>query len=237
MKEMKSKHYRPEEIDIIKKYYEVIGARRTQKELEKAGYLRSWRGVMTQAFKLGLKSPLHQQVNSGGFKKGHVPANKGKKMPKHVYQKAKPTMFKKGNKPANTKKKGDISIRKDSKGRPYKYIKVSDGNWPLLHRYLWKKHHGAIPKGHIVVFKDGDSLNCTIDNLELITKAENVRRNHNPKKVAEKWDNPTDAMVIGRLSISYPEIKEELPNHPELIEAARQNIILNREIKKQENEQ
>ncbi|MDX5299359.1 MAG: HNH endonuclease, partial [Gammaproteobacteria bacterium] len=34
-----------------------------------------------------------------------------------------------------------------------------------------------IPDGHIVVFRDGNRRNIKIENLELISRAENARRN------------------------------------------------------------
>jgi hypothetical protein len=228
-------YYTDKEVAIIKKYYEAIGAKNTAEILRQAGYHRSWKAVGAKAYTLGLKSPLHHGVNKGGFKKGHVPANKGKKMPKEVYEKAKRTMFKPGRKPHNTKQKGDISIRVDKTGRSYKYIKISDGNWELLHRHLWKKQHGPIPRKHVLIFKDGDSLNCSLNNLQLITMAENMQRNRNYEKLKKSWEQPSDAQVIGRMVLKFPGIREELQKHPDLIETARQTMILNREIKKQKN--
>lgn len=111
------------------------------------------------------------------FKKGVTPHNKGKQMPSQVYEKVSHTFFKKGHKPVNTKQNLDISIRRDKSGAEYKYIKLSDSHWELYHRYLWKQHNGSIPKGHIVVFKDKNSMNCTIENLEIITYKENMDRN------------------------------------------------------------
>lgn len=79
------------------------------------------------------------------------------------------------------------SIRADSEG--FLRIKVREalpgepagfGNgkaWPLLNRHTWEQHHGPIPPKHIVAFKDGDRSNCAIENLELISMADNARRN------------------------------------------------------------
>lgn len=47
------------------------------------------------------------------FPKGHVPANKGRKMNAGVYAKVSATMFKKGHMPDNTLYDGAESIRKD----------------------------------------------------------------------------------------------------------------------------
>ena len=49
--------------------------------------------------------------------------------------------------------------------------------WRAYHAILWEEHHGPIPAGHIVVFRDRDMTRIEIDNLELITRAENMRRN------------------------------------------------------------
>ena len=114
---------------------------------------------------------------NGEFKKGSIPHNKGKKMTPEVYQKVSHTFFKKGQKPINRKEDNAISIRTDTTGIGYKYIKLADSEWELYHRYLWKQHHVSIPKGHIVVFKDKNSMNCTIENLEIISYKENMERN------------------------------------------------------------
>lgn len=116
------------------------------------------------------------------IKKGATPPNKGKKqseyMSKEAIEKCKPTQFKKGQKPHNTRAAdGEFSDRKDKTGKVYRHIRVSIGKWVLYHSYLWEKKYGKIPKGHCLWFKDGNSMNITLDNLELITRAENVRRN------------------------------------------------------------
>ncbi|MNN30638.1 hypothetical protein D3C81_1442920 [compost metagenome] len=42
---------------------------------------------------------------------------------------------------------------------------------------LWEQHHGQVPAGLILVFRDRNKQNIQLDNLELITRAENCRRN------------------------------------------------------------
>jgi hypothetical protein len=41
-----------------------------------------------------------------------------------------------------------------------------------LHRYIWEKQNGEIPKGMHIHHKDGNSLNNTLGNLELVTTKE-----------------------------------------------------------------
>ena len=111
------------------------------------------------------------------FKKGHVPANKGKKMSAELRERVKHTWFKKGNEPHNTSYDGYISIRKDKNGRQYAYIRISKGKFDMLHRYIWEQHNGPIPEGQIVTFINGDTSDLRIGNLELITREENMLRN------------------------------------------------------------
>jgi len=108
------------------------------------------------------------------FKKGMTPWNKGLK---GVNIGGRETQFKKGQKPHNTKYDGAISIRNDSSGTGYKHIRVSEGRWELLQRQVWEQHNGPIPEGMIIAFKNGDSMNCEIDNLTMITREENMIRN------------------------------------------------------------
>ena len=111
------------------------------------------------------------------FKPGHTPHNKGKQMDAEIYEKVAPTMFKKGNKPHNTKAVGAINIRLDTQGRPYQYIKIKDSQWELLQRHVWTKANGEIPRGSVVIFLDGNYLNCELTNLKVITRKENMARN------------------------------------------------------------
>lgn len=111
----------------------------------------------------------------GCFPKGHVPQNKGKKMPLDVYEKCKGTMFKKGNIPPNHRPVGSERLSKDG----YVEIKIAEPNkWQLKHRYIWEQVNGEIPAGHIVVFRDNDRTNVVMSNLMLITRKDNAIINH-----------------------------------------------------------
>ena len=111
------------------------------------------------------------------FKKGNISHNKGVKMPDEVYNKVKRTMFKKGIKPHNTQPVGTINLRVDNQNRVYAYIKIRDSYWRLIHRVVWEQHHGPIPSKHIVTFKDGNTLNWDISNLECISMKQNINKN------------------------------------------------------------
>lgn len=121
------------------------------------------------------------------FQKGHVPANKGKKGFNHPGMQA--TQFKKGQRPHTWQPIG--SERHSKEG--YLQRKVTDTGYPPrdwvgAHILLWREHHGEIPAGHKVVFKDRNKQNITIQNLELLSNAEMMKRNsyHNyPKEIAQ----------------------------------------------------
>jgi len=128
--------------------------------------------------KSGTFYPGHTKGKSTQYPKGHVPANKGKKISAELRKKLKHTFFQKGHKPANTKFNGYISLRKDKRsGITYKVIRVSEGNFKGLHIYNWEKENGPVPEGFIVAFKTTDTMNCDKENLELITRAESMKRN------------------------------------------------------------
>ena len=53
--------------------------------------------------------------------------------------------------------------------------------WQRVHALVWMEAHGPIPPGHIVVFRPGrhttDLERITLDGLELVTRAELMKRN------------------------------------------------------------
>ncbi len=172
------------------------------------------------------------------FPKGHIPANKGKKMPNELKERVKHTFFQKGHEPSNTLYNGAISARRDSKGRWYKHIRIAKGKWVLYHRYLWEKAFGKIPPKYLVAFKNGNSLDVRLENLEIITMQENSRRNHNREKAAEtmreQWASGerynNDDWIAGLLSRKNKKLRDEIKKHPELIELKREQLKLRRAI-------
>lgn len=155
--------------------------------------------VYNKARKMGLKAPLernrlagklgtnHPNAVAHRFKKGAVPPNKGKKMSPEVYEKVKETMFKKGNSPVNHREVGSERINVDG----YIEIKVAEPNrWRLKHRIIWEQVNGEIPKGYNVQFKNHNTQDCRIENLYIISKAEQMRTENSlvaryPKEVQE----------------------------------------------------
>lgn len=135
---------------------------------------------------LGLIIPrqiIEQRKKEYRIKPGTVPPNKGRKQTEYMsaeaIERTKATRFRKGSRPQTWKEgNGHISIRTDKRtGIRYQYIKLSDANWVELHRHNYEKEYGPVPKGMNVIFKDGNQMNCAIDNLELISNEDLMRRN------------------------------------------------------------
>lgn len=135
----------------------------------------------SEEFKKSEHSGRHNLIEGGKkfrFTKGHEPHNKGEKMPDDIYEKVKHSMFKKGNMPHNWKPDGTIVERIDNKTKiKYLYYKIKDSHWIPYHHKIWNEAHGPIPSPHIVIFKDGNTLNCELSNLEMITMVDNIKRN------------------------------------------------------------
>lgn len=54
-----------------------------------------------------------------------------------------------------------------------------DGQNQHVHRLVWIKHRGEIPKGCVVHHKDENKLNWDIENLEVISRSEHLKRHKN----------------------------------------------------------
>lgn len=169
---------------LIKKLYLTVPVKKLANRLG-----RSHTFVDERIKKMNLKIPreiIEQRKKDSRIKPGHIPMNKGRKqidyMTPEAIEKTVPTRFQKGNLPHNAIgfKDGDIQVRRghrDRNERPYKWKRISLGKWKMLHVYNWEKKHGPVPKCYIIVFRNGDTMNCSLKNLKKITLAENMRRN------------------------------------------------------------
>lgn len=182
---MNRQFWTDEELKILTELYPKTTAKDIAERLNKKEG-----SVYYKAFVLGLKkdedfkreTSRQMALKNGSnsrFKKGLIPFNKGKKieeyLPPEKIEKLKKTSFKKGNIPHNTKYDGYERISKDG----YVEVRVAPGKFVLKHRLIWEEHFGSIPKGKIIIFKDGDKTNLDISNLEMIDREENAIRNNN----------------------------------------------------------
>lgn len=165
---------------------------------------RSKSAVYGRATKLGLEKPdgwaaqcarwrwaegKHEGSRRRHFPKGHAPANKGLRRPGYGPGRMKETQFKKGQMsgaahhnyvPIGTVKfdpKRKVLVRKITDNQAI----YPAARWQPIHRMVWEAVHGKVPPGHIVVFRRGmktfTAAEITIEKLELVTLAENMRRN------------------------------------------------------------
>lgn len=145
----------------------------------------------------------HTASRATCFKLGATPFNKGlpmsEWMPQASADKCSRTQFRPGQMagaamhnwvPVGTEKVRDGLLCRKVTDDPNVYPAA---RWQPVSRLVWEAEHGPIPAGHIVRFRDGmatthrDSI--TLDRLELVTRAENMRRNsyhtRYPKEVAQ----------------------------------------------------
>lgn len=142
---------------------------------------------------------------TGKFRKGQTPHNKGKKMPKEVYEKVKHTMFAKGNVPPNHRPVGSERISKDG----YIEVKVAEPNkWRLKQRVVYEEAKGKIPEGCTIIFLDGNKQNCNIDNLRCITRSELLYLNRNGLNNSNEITET--GILMARLDITKNKKKQEL---------------------------
>lgn len=119
-----------------------------------------------------------------------------------------------------------------SNGKWYWMIKVGN-KFIKYHRYRWEKFRGKIPKGMKLVFLDGNTLNVKLSNLAIMSQQDLAGR------VAKKLHSElSDRYIAGVLSHGWhsksnKDLKKHLLNNPELLEAKRLSILLNRQTKKQ----
>ncbi len=198
--------------------------------------------VNARGWKLKLKKTeefMRTHSAKGYFKKGHNSFNKGRKQTEYMSAEAikrtAKTRFKKGNIPPNAKEKdGVIVIRKGHTGRnerPSKWIRLSLGKWQELSRYTWEKKYGKIKKGMIITFKDGNPLNCTLKNMEMISRAENALRNSASLNLSNGYVANTLSRIKGGIGLYDMQAREAYLQDKELIELKRTQLLLQRAIK------
>ncbi len=138
----------------------------------------------------------HTRVNSGSFRAGHEPWNKGL-IGFDPGGRSHETRFVPGAVRGQAARKwrplGAISVRHDQPprrwrghanarpGPPRQYIKVRDDGppkdrWIPLARYLWQKAYGPIPPGMLVAHINGNAMDDSLENLVLINRRVNMLR-------------------------------------------------------------
>ena len=111
-------------------------------------------------------------VTTGQFKRKHRPWNKGKK----GLRMSPGTEFKKGLVPKNKREAGTVTVRTRKRdGRQRAWVKVAEPNvWRLRATVVWERRYGPISDGLVVHHLDGDTLNDSLGNLAVVSRAAHV---------------------------------------------------------------
>lgn len=151
--------------------------------------------IYTKAFTLGLHktaeyldSPAACRLRRGDnvgrafrYQKGHVPANKGLRRPGWGPGRMRETQFKPGQCPPNRDPEFYVlgALRVNADGYIDMRVSFDKGarGWRALHRILWEDAHGPVPNGYALCFKNGERLDVELANLELVHRADLLRRN------------------------------------------------------------
>jgi hypothetical protein len=170
------KRFTSEEDQYLKDNYLIFSAREIERQLG-----RSTGSVRYRYRILGLIVPEEIIKQNRYFQKGYTPFNKGEKQEKWMSAEGikicENTQLKKGCIPWHAKKEIEIVKWQRAGGKPYLVIYFKSKKWFYLHRYIWEQQNGEIPKGFKLAFKDGNTLNCNIENLEVISCAELMQHN------------------------------------------------------------
>ena len=165
---MTGHHYSPEEIKFILSIQQGIGHQEITDRVNAQFDLQ-----LTKNQIKGFLGNRHLNTGrTGRFKKGHEPQNKGVQSCASGSEK---TWFLPGHMPANHRPVGSERTNVDG----YTEIKVAEPKkWKMKHVLIWETENGPLPKGHAVIFGDGDKTNLTLKNLILVTRGELAILNH-----------------------------------------------------------
>ena len=140
---------------------------------------------------------------TGHFQKGHVSHNKGKKGLR--IPGSEKGWFPKGHKPWNHANVGDETWSTDG----YLKVKIAEPNkWKFKHLIIWEAHNGPVPADKMVTFRNGNHADCTIENLALISKAENSIMN-NLKLRSETPELTDTGIIVARLKHTIAKVEKE----------------------------
>jgi hypothetical protein len=188
---MSRRHFHPAELAMILRQYPHMPTKVIAAMVE-----RTPSAVYQVALRVGIKkspeylaSPAACRLRRGDavgapfrFPKGHVPANKGLRRKGWAPGRMAETQFKPGVRQGVAVKLykpiGTERVSKDG----YRERKVNDDlplqrRWRAVHLIVWEAANGPVPKGHAIIFKNGDKTDIRLENLLCISRADNMRRN------------------------------------------------------------
>ena len=154
---------------------------------------------------------IYSPRGNGQFKKGNTPFNKGipqsEWMSEEGMNNCKYTQFNSektvNNANYNVKPIGTEFTESDG----YTRVKCAEktGNaaqryWKMKHLLVWEQYHGPAPKGHKIIFKDGNRSNFDINNLTCVPNNVHLRMNQ------YKYYNHTPEITEAGIAVCESEI-------------------------------
>jgi hypothetical protein len=115
--------------------------------------------------------------NKGQFTKGQTPWNKGSKN----FNPSPETQFKSGENHVGENHpswKGGVQVVSNDCA----YLWVGNKVRVRRPRKIYEENFGPIPTNYVIIHKDGNRYNDSPENLEAISRAENLRRNNEKNK-------------------------------------------------------
>jgi hypothetical protein len=171
--------------------------------------------VSVKALSAFLKKHNLKNGLDGRFHPGQIPHNKGRKG--YCSPGSEKGWFRPGHPGYKWKEKPVGSERVNADG--YVEVKYSDKpcttaqqrqrRWKGKHILVWEKANGPVPKGHAVIFVDGNRRNFKLKNLALVSRKELAVLNHAGMLSSKNEDITKLSVNIARLKVLVGERKRD----------------------------
>lgn len=128
------------------------------------------------AFKTRMAETLRGKRRPGQFAPGNRPWNKG--IPYRSGGRSVEHQFQPGKRPQNWRPIGYERVVQGYLERKVTDTGVTGADFRLVHHLVWEASgRGPVPAGYALVFRDGDARNFALENLELVSREDLMRRN------------------------------------------------------------
>lgn len=206
--------YTKEEVEFLRENYPKFSLLELTKMFNEKFNCNIYYRTLSSAMKRkGIKSG-----RTGCFEKGCISFNKGKKQteymtPEGIEQSSK-TRFQKGkNINKQRHKYAEVGTEVVDKNG-YIMVRVAERIenkshqfWKFKQQLIYEQHYGEIPKGHKVIFADGNNRNFDIDNLILVSNAELLKMNQYGLYYKGHAELTKAGLLITKLSLKRKEIE------------------------------
>lgn len=157
---------------------------------------------------------------TGHWKKGQPAWNKGKTWDEYMspegQENSRKTCFSADDRSINKSNHNELPIGTEREYRGYIIVKTNNSNripayigWEFKHHVIYEQAHGKIPKGHIVIFANGNNRNFDIDNLVLVSRAELAVINKNNLYFKNDADATKCGVSIAKLMIRRKQLAKK----------------------------